>query len=218
MTPFEALYGYEPPSVIPYLPGSTSVAAVDQQLRNRDTLLAALKRNLQVAQSRMKGFYDKKHIEREFVVGDQVYLKLQPYRQHTVHKEEFHKLSQMYYGPFEVLERVGKVAYRLKLPPTARIHNVFHVSLLKKKLGDCVTVEPHLPPVSDPANPKWEPVAILDRRVFKKGGAASTQWLVQWLGTSPDEATWEDSADILLRFPRFDPEREINAASSTSGT
>ncbi|XP_024172101.1 uncharacterized protein LOC112178137 [Rosa chinensis] len=209
MTPFQALYGYPPPSIIPYFPGSTSVAAVDQRLISRDTLLATLRRNLQLAQSRMKGFYDKKHTEREFGVGDWVYLKLQPYKQHSMHKGEFHKLSQRYYGPFQGVERVGKVANRLQLPITAKIHDVFHVSLLKKKLADLIFAQPQLPHIIDPKNPKWEPFAVLDRRVLKKRGAVINQWLVQWLGTTPDEATWEDVETILLRYPSFDPDMEI---------
>ncbi|PRQ35065.1 putative RNA helicase [Rosa chinensis] len=123
--------------------------------------------------------YDKKHTEREFGVGDWVYLKLQPYKQHSMHKGEFHKLSQRYYGPFQVVERVGKVAYRLQLPVTAKIHDVFHVSLLKKKLGDLISAQPQLPHIIDPENPKWEPFAVLDRRVLMKRGAVINQWLVQ---------------------------------------
>ena len=80
MTPFQALYGYEPPAIRAYVHGSTNVEAVDQQLRTRDALIAVLKRNLQIAQARMKQQYDRKHVEREFQVEDLVYLKLQPYR------------------------------------------------------------------------------------------------------------------------------------------
>ena len=70
MSPFKALYGYEPPQVQSYTPGSTSVVSVDAQLQSRDELLSVLKRNLQVAQNRMKHFYDKKHTESSFCVGD----------------------------------------------------------------------------------------------------------------------------------------------------
>jgi hypothetical protein len=86
-------------------------------------------------------------------------------------KKGIHKLLPKFYGPFEVLERVGKVAYKLNLPPGSLIHNVFHVSQLKKKLGPTMQMSPKLPLVSCEGRVKLEPVAILDRRVIKKDNA-----------------------------------------------
>ncbi|XP_004293096.1 PREDICTED: uncharacterized protein LOC101292670 [Fragaria vesca subsp. vesca] len=203
MTPFQALYGYEPPSVKIYLPGSTSVANVDQDLRNRDELLTVLKKNLEKAQSRMKKYYDLKHTERKFEVGDLVYLKLQPYRQQSAHKRVFHKLSAKYFGPFEVLEKVGSVAYKLKLPAYAKIHDVFHVSLLRKKLGANVTAEAHLPHLSEAGTVKWEPEAVLQTRLVKRRGEAAAQWLIKWMGAEAEDATWEFADHITRRFPEF---------------
>lgn len=93
MSPFQALYGYQSPTIKPHLPGSTAVAQVDQDLQDRDTLLATLKKNLELAQARIKCFYDRKHSEREFNVDDWVYLKLQHYRQQSVKQQGWHKLS-----------------------------------------------------------------------------------------------------------------------------
>ena len=118
-----------------------------------------------------------------------VYLKLQPHKQHSVEKRVVDKLSAKYYGPFEVIEKIGSVAYKLKLPTTAKIHPVFHVSLLKKKLGHSVVPHPHLPPVIDPKNPRWYPTAVLERALVKRRGKAAARWLVQWLGSSVEDAT-----------------------------
>jgi hypothetical protein len=93
MSPFQALYGYQAPSVSHYIPGTTVVDQVDRDLKDRDALLAELKHNLQLTQSRMKRFYDRKHKEREFVVRDRVFLKLQKYKQFSVEKRDCTKLK-----------------------------------------------------------------------------------------------------------------------------
>jgi hypothetical protein len=68
-------------------------------------------------------------------VGDHVYLRVRP-RKSSLNMGACAKLAPQYCGPFEVLDRVGHVAYRLTLPPTVKEHNVFHVSLLKKYVHD----------------------------------------------------------------------------------
>ncbi|KAL6194361.1 hypothetical protein ACLB2K_035445 [Fragaria x ananassa] len=184
----------------PDIPGSTAVDEADAQLRSRDELLALVKRNLHQAQARMKAYYDRNHTECQFQVGDWVYVRLQPYKQTSESTTSFHKLASRYYGLFQVLERIGEVAYnKLQLPATARIHNVFHVSLLKKRVGHDATVEATLPNISDSSAFKWVLEEILHIRMIKHKGAAATQWLIHWLGTSKEEATWEFAEDIMQR-------------------
>src|SRR5262249_38844515 len=88
-----------------------------------------LKENLVQAQARMKQMVDRKRTEWEFQVGDWVFLKLQLYKQAIVAVRSNLKLSSKCYGPFQVLQRIGAVAYKLQLPPQSNIHPVFHVSL-----------------------------------------------------------------------------------------
>ena len=80
----------------------------------------------------MKTRADGKRRDIQFAVKDYVFIKLQPYRQAFVAGRSNQKLSMHYFGPFKVLECIGQVAYKLQLPDTARIHLVFHISLLKK--------------------------------------------------------------------------------------
>ncbi|KAK0580835.1 hypothetical protein LWI29_006834 [Acer saccharum] len=175
------------------------VAAVEQEMVNRDAMLGELKGRIKEAQARMKQVYDSKHREREFFVGDMVYLKLQPYRQISVSKRQNYKLSAQYYGPFRVLQKVGSVAYKLDLPASSRIHPVFHVSLLKKHVGDSVCVQSELPSLGAEEQIIATPQAILDRRIRRR----KDEVLIHWQGLSPAEATWEELDVIQGQFPNL---------------
>lgn len=117
------------------MPGDTTIAALKDQMVERDAVLDDLKANLLRAQQRMKVQEDISRRGVEFAVGEQVYLKLQPYRQHSSARRPFDKLAARYYGPFPIIQRIGAVAYKLQLPAEAKIHPVFHVSVLKKAVG-----------------------------------------------------------------------------------
>ncbi|GMY29210.1 Transposon Tf2-12 polyprotein [Fagus crenata] len=121
-TPFEVVYGREPPTLLQYVPGTAKVAAVEEELMQRDEVLKGLKDNIKLAQNKMKKRYDLKHRDKVFEVGSWVYVRLQPYRQISVSLRRNAKLAPRYYGLFCILERIGQVAYRLELPATSRIH------------------------------------------------------------------------------------------------
>lgn len=80
----------------------------------------------------MKSQFDKGRTDITFEIGDQVLVKLQKYRQDSLAQRKSHELDRTYYGPYKVLSRISDMAYELQLPSNAHIHNVFHVSLLKK--------------------------------------------------------------------------------------
>ena len=82
----------------------------------------------------MKNQADKHRVERSFSNGDWVYVKLQPYRQRSLKPTALGKLSPKFYGPFQVLHKVGEVAYKLDLPASSLIHPVFHLFFMSHVL------------------------------------------------------------------------------------
>ncbi|KAL5759632.1 hypothetical protein ACOSQ2_018470 [Xanthoceras sorbifolium] len=204
MTPFEALYGFRPP-IYSGSPRDYSDPESRAFVKDRDKIQHTLKESLIQAQSRMKTYADRKRTEREFNTGDHVYLKLQPYRQTTLVVRRNLKLVPRYFGPYQITERVGKVAYRLLLPPGSQIHPVFHVSQLKAKIGSRFTSNPQLPHTGPNGQILAQPVAVLERKMVKKHNKAVVQYLIQWSTTSPEDATWEDAEMIHKSFPSFDP-------------
>ena len=90
-----------------------------------------------MAHNRMKQQADQNRSERSFEVGDWVFLRLQPYKQMSLKQsKKDNKLSPKYYGPYNVLQKIGTMAYKLGLPTSSRVHPVFHVSCLQKVIGD----------------------------------------------------------------------------------
>ena len=204
-TPFEALYGYSPPHMeLGNLP-SPAIEPVDNYLKERAVVLHKLKEQLERAQARTKFFADKNRSERELEVGDAVYLKLQPYRQTSIAVRKCLKLSSKYYGPFTVLEKMGAVAYKLKLPEGSQIHPVFHISQLKKRIGKQIAT-PTLPIVGEEGEIKVEPVVALDRRLINRNGSPVAQVLIRWSNLPDQAATWEDYLFIRKKFPNFEVE------------
>ncbi|XP_019163579.1 PREDICTED: uncharacterized protein LOC109159923 [Ipomoea nil] len=148
---------------------------------------------------------NKHRSEKSFTVGDLVYLKIQPYKQVFLAVRFSVMLTARIYGPFRVMERIGEVAYRLELPVGAAIHPVFHVSQLKKKVGEGMIPQPTLP-LTDPEEMVLaQPLASLGKRLIKKNNQAEVEILVQWANLPKEAATWENYHHITKQFPEFDP-------------
>jgi len=124
-------------------------------------------------------------------VGDHVFVKVKP-RRSSLKLGRCTKLAPRYCGPFEILARVGPVAYQLALPPWIQVHNVFHVFLLKIYVHyashmidwNVVQVEPE-------GEFQVEPERILDMRELNLRNGTIGQVQVQWKHLSLEEATWE---------------------------
>jgi hypothetical protein len=151
-----------------------------------------------MTQNRMKQIYDRGHKERSFQPGSYVYVRLQPYRQHSLEKQMNMKLAAKFYGPFQVLERIGEVAYKLALPTGSKVHPVFHVSLLKQQVGTKAATSTEIPEYES-NHPVIQPQAALGFR----GNINSKEVLIHWQGFNPADATWEKVAEFQARFPDF---------------
>ncbi|KAG2323181.1 hypothetical protein Bca52824_016394 [Brassica carinata] len=119
-------------------------------------------------------------------------------------KEDIYLISSppRFYGPYEIQDRVGSLAYKLRLPPGAAIHNVLHVSQLK--LCPNPTNTPSVLPqyLRDVGTAK-EPEKILEKKMVNRRNRAVTKVLVQWKGYSPEQATWEFYQDFVAKHPDF---------------
>ncbi|KAL4295708.1 hypothetical protein GQ457_12G031050 [Hibiscus cannabinus] len=166
---------------------------------------------LKIASDRQKSYVDLKCREIEYVVGDRVFLKVSPWKK-VMRFGRKGKLSPRYIGPYEIVERVGSVAYRLLLPPELeRIHDVFHVSMLRKYRSD----PSHVMPVEEiELNPDLsydeEPVEILasDSKVLR--GRTIELVKVKWRHRGVEEATWERKEDMMEQFPYLFPSGDID--------
>ena len=94
-----------------------------------------LRDNLTMSQNRMKQQVDQHRTEREFELADWVFVRLQQYKQMSLKQQGKNKLAHKFYEPYQIIQKINPVAYELKLPDKSRIHKVFHVSNLKKQLG-----------------------------------------------------------------------------------
>ncbi|XP_066341686.1 uncharacterized protein [Miscanthus floridulus] len=156
-----------------------------------------IQQHLSHAQTGMKCQADKHRSERQFAIGDWVFLKLQLYVQSSLAKRANQKLSFRFFGSYKILDKIGAVAYRLQLPPSSSIHAVFHISQLKASHGQQVVTDVLL----DELVPFQVPQAILDRRL-STGDPPAAEVLIQWSRMPPSLATWELLVPLKQRFPR----------------
>ncbi|MCH81104.1 hypothetical protein A2U01_0001883 [Trifolium medium] len=147
-------------------------------------------------QLQMKVAADKHCRDVNFPVGGWVYLKLQPYRQISVSGVKYHKLAKRYYGPYLIVAKVGYVAYKLALPPSSKIHNVFHCSLLKLHEGPPPSIIDQIPPYSVENHPLVTPLAIVAFQTQIIYGLPVRFALVQWRGLLPDDTSWENWEEL----------------------
>jgi hypothetical protein len=170
--------------MLPFKPGMARTEAADDLLHTRDDILAEVRQRLLQAQQMSKKYYDAYHREAEFAMGDWVWLCLLHRTTQSLVLRAKRKLGPHYAGPFLVLERVGTLAYHLQLPAGTRIHDVFHVGLLKAYHDEPPAAPPALPPTSD-GRLLSSPAKVL------KAQQRRSVWhlLIQWDGLPLEDTT-----------------------------
>ncbi|XP_066323166.1 uncharacterized protein [Miscanthus floridulus] len=173
-------------------------------LRNAEEQVRKIRENLRVAQTRQKSYADNRRRDLVFEEGDYVYLKVSPMR--SVKRFNMKgKLAPRYVGPFKVLKRCGEVAYQLELLENlSGVHDVFHVSQLKK----CLRVpEEHIPleelAVKDDLTYQKFPIKIMDIAEKVTRGRTIRMCKVQWNRYSEAEATWEREDELRKTYPQL---------------
>jgi hypothetical protein len=202
MAPFEALYGHKCRTPLFWNQTGESQVFGTDVLRIAEDQVRQIRENLRIAQSRQKSYADTRKRDLSFQEGDFVYLKVSPMRG----VKRFNvkgKLAPRYIGPFKVLSRHGEVAYQLELPPSlSAVHNVFHVSQLKKCLRvpeEQISLDELS--VQDDLTYEEFPVKILE---WQRGLPGAGQFgCVRFSGTDTQRATWEREDELRKLYPQL---------------
>ena len=202
MAPYEALYGRPCRSPLCWTEvGESSITGPDL-IRDTSEKVSLIRQRLLTAQSRQKSYDDVRRRPLEFEVGDHVFLKVMP-KKGMVRFGKRGKLSLRFIGPFEILERVGTVAYRLALPPSmSGVHEVFHVSMFRKYTPDPAhMVDWGQIEVDTDGTFEERPVCILDShdQVLRRKTVRLVR--VLWRHYGVKESTWEREDTMRATYP-----------------
>ncbi|XP_073304105.1 uncharacterized protein [Primulina huaijiensis] len=206
MAPYEALYGRKCRSPL-YWDEVVEKAIVGPELVQITIDKVTVGREkLKAAQDRQKSWADLKRRPVEFNIGEKAYVKVSPMKG-VVRFSKAGKLNPRYVGLFEILEKVGTLAYRLALPPSmSRIHNVFHVSQLRKYISDpshMLEAEPLMieSNLGEELKYKEVPIRIVDTKDQVLRRRVIPYVKVQWSNHTEREATWELEKRMRDQYP-----------------
>jgi hypothetical protein len=159
---------------------------------------------IKVAQDRQKSYADQRRKSVEFEVGEKVFLKVAPMKG-VLRFGKKGKLRPRFIGPFEILDRIGNVAYRLALPPRlSTVHNVFHVSMLRKYVHDPEHVINYdTLEVQKDLTYEEAPMEIIERKVHALRNKEVALVKIRWKNHGIEEATWEKEDEIKTKYPEL---------------
>ncbi|XP_073045974.1 uncharacterized protein [Primulina eburnea] len=206
MAPYEDLYGRKCRSPLYWDEVGEKAITGPELIQETVDKIAIIKERLKVAQDRQKSWADLKRRPVEFITGDKAYLKVSPMKG-VVRFNKPGKLNPRYVGPFEILGKLGTLAYRLALPPSmSRIHNVFHVSQLRRYVSDpshIFEAEPLLieGDLNEGLTYKEVPIKIVDAKDQVLRRRTIPYVKVQWSNHTERESTWELEEKMRNHYP-----------------
>ena len=153
--------------------------------------MQTLKDDFTMAQNRMKQQANQHRTKREFELVDWVFVRLQPYKQLSLKEQGKNKIEPKFYDPYQIIWNISNISYELKLPETSRIHNVFHVSNLKKLLGQQQSVQTTLPTLDEEGKLILEPEAIIKIREWRLHTRMIKEYLIKWNNFLEEDGSWE---------------------------
>ncbi|KAA3473747.1 Retrotransposable element Tf2 protein type 1 [Gossypium australe] len=204
MAPYEALYGRKCRSPTCWTELGERQLLGPELVAETEDKVKLIQARLKEASDRQKSYADLKRRDIEFAVGGRVFLKVSPWKK-VLRFGKKGKLSPRFIGPYKVLRRVGPVAYQLELPAElSQIHDVFHVSMLRRYRSDpshVVAVEEI--EVNPDLTMEEEPVQILDRDVKVLRRKSVPLVKVLWQNHGVEEATWEPEDMMRQQYPQL---------------
>jgi hypothetical protein len=204
MPPYEALYGRKCQSPLYWDNIGERQTLGPKLIQDTREKVRAIKEHMSADQSRQKSYADKRRRPLEFEVGDRVFLKVSPIRG-VMRFGKKGKLSPRFIGPFKITQKVGKLAYRIDLPPDLiGTHDVFHVSMLRKYIASPeVIMEYELLGIQEGLTYMEELVRIMDKNEQVLHTKTIPIVKVLWCNHGVEEASWEVEHDMQSHYPHL---------------
>ena len=202
MAPYEALYGRKCRTPLCWYETGESILLGPDIVQRTTEEVKRIREKMKIAQDRQKSYYDRRRKPLEFQEGEHVFLRVTP-TTGVGRALKSRKLTPKFIGPFQILERIGTVAYRIALPPNlSNLHSVFHVSQLRKYLSDpSHVIESDQIQIRDNLTYDVLPLRIDDRRTKQLRGKDIHLVKVVWNSRNGDDATWELEDKMRDSYP-----------------
>jgi hypothetical protein len=207
LSEFAAMYGRRCRTLLIWSQAGERTLFDPKLVQEAEEKVSVIRENLRAAQMRQKSYHDKAKAPREFEVGNYVYLKVSL----TKGVQRFGvkgKLAPCYIGPYEVTNKFGTVAYRIRLPDRlSAVHDVFHVSQLKKceQISEAQIIEETNAEIEPDLSLAEYPMRVLDQKERQTRRQRVKMYKVQWSHHTEEEATWETEQFLNTKYPDFLP-------------